>query len=154
MTVYEAGMKLGQGASFSELEIFDVLFRGVGPMPTVVAPVEPFRVNQRMVLRRGLFLCAFCCGLLSQTVSGRSLVRTLDWTCSDGARNSNLVHKLVVKPEAHPLVLRELHRMNVNCASLFPDLDGLARSLSDVPKIRATSVALPLRPDWEFDMSF
>ncbi len=154
MTVSEAGKKLREGASFSEPEIFDMLFRGAGPMPSVVAPVEPFRFNHRMVLQQGLFLCVFAVGLLCQSEFEKGLVKTLDRTCSDGTGNSNSLYKLVVEPGAHPHVLRELHRMNVNYASLFPDLDGLARSLSDVSKIRATCVAPPLRPDWEFDMSF
>jgi hypothetical protein len=154
MTVSEAGKKLQQGASFSEPEIFDMLFRGVGPMPSVVAPVEPFRFNQRMVLQQGLFLCPFAVGLLSQSEFGKGLVSILDWKSSEGNRLSNLVYKLVVEPAAHPHVLRELHRMNVNYASLFPDLDGLARSLSNVSKIRATCVPQPRRPDWGFDPSF
>jgi hypothetical protein len=94
MTVHDAGKKLRQGANFSEPEIFDMLFRGVGPMPTVVAPVEPFRFNQRMVLQQGLFLSVFAVGL-SRAEFEKGLVRTLDWTYSDGTRNSNLVYKLV-----------------------------------------------------------
>jgi hypothetical protein len=44
--------------------------------------------------------------------------------------------------------------MNVNYASLFPDLDGLARSLATIAKIRAATVPVPQRPDWDFDTTF
>jgi hypothetical protein len=68
--------------------------------------------------------------------------------------DQDLIFKLVVEPSAHPQVTRELHRMNVTYASLFPDLDGLARSLASVSRVRATTVLPPLRPDWDFDMTF
>jgi hypothetical protein len=154
MTVWvaEIGKKCLQGASFSEPEIFNTLVRGVGPMPSVVAPVEPFRCNERMVVQQGLFLCPFSVG--SELAFEGALVNVLHRARSSATGDQQLLHKLVIEPPAHPHVLRELHRMNVNYASLFPDLDGLARSLSNISKIRATTVPPPRRPDWDFDMSF
>jgi hypothetical protein len=39
--------------------------------------------------------------------------------------------KLVLRgPELRKRALRELYRMNITYATLFPDLDGLARSLA------------------------
>jgi hypothetical protein len=151
-SVAEIGKKCLQGASFSEPEIFNRLVQGSGPMPSVVAPVEPFRFNERMVLQQGLFLCPFSVGL--ESAFECALVNILHRVRSSAPGNQELLHKLVIEPPAHPHVLRELHRMNVNYASLFPDLDGLARSLSNVSKIRATTVPVPRRPDWEFDMNF
>ena len=141
-----------QGASFSEPEIFDMLFRGVGPMPSIVAPVEPFRFNKRMMLQQGLFLCQFSVG--HQLAFEETLISVLDWMGSKGTEDSEVLHKVVVEAQAHPHVLRELHRMNVNDASLFPDLDGLARSLSNISRIGATCVAPARRPEWEFGMRF
>jgi hypothetical protein len=37
--------------------------------------------------------------------------------------------KLVLSPEVRRDALRELHRMNINQATLFPGLDGFGRSL-------------------------
>jgi hypothetical protein len=105
-----------------------------------------------MVLQQGLFLCPFSVGL--ESAFECALVNILHRVRSSAPGNQELLHKLVIEPPAHPHVLRELHRMNVNYASLFPDLDGLARSLSNVSKIRATTVPVPRRPDWEFDMNF
>jgi hypothetical protein len=150
--VAEIGKKCLEGASFSDPEIFNRLGQGIGPMPSVVAPVEPFRFNERMVLQQGLFLCPFAVGL-GLAFEG-ALVNVLQRARSSAGGGQELLYKLVIEPPAHPHVLRELHRMNVNYASLFPDLDGLARSLSNVSKIRATTVPPPHRPDWEFDMSF
>ena len=39
------------------------------------------------------------------------------------------VYKLLIRPEARREILRELHRMNISYATLYPGLDGFARSL-------------------------
>jgi len=57
--VSEIGKQCLNGASFSDPKIFNKLLEGKGPMPSVVAPVEPFKFNKRMVLQQGLFLCPF-----------------------------------------------------------------------------------------------
>jgi len=62
-----------------------------------------------------------------------------------------VLYKITITPEAHPFVLRELHRMNINHASLFPGLDGLALSLTTVSKIAATTVPANRTPDYEFE---
>ena len=39
------------------------------------------------------------------------------------------LRKLIVTPCERIAILRELRRMNIHCASLYPGLDGFARSL-------------------------
>jgi hypothetical protein len=122
-----------------------------GPIPAVVFPVEPQTMNERMLLQQGLFLFA------SSLDSGfeSSLKSVLEFAPKapggDTLRTDDLIYKLVLHPSAHPHVLRELHRMGLSYASLTPGLDGLARSLATVSKIRATCIPPGQGPDWDFD---
>ena len=50
--------------------------------------------------------------------------------CGCAQSGSYWLHKLEIYPEARGGLLRELLRMNVSYATLFPGLDGFARSLS------------------------
>ncbi len=43
--------------------------------------------------------------------------------------------KLSIAPQARGEILRELHRMNINDATLFPGIDGFARSLTTIVTI-------------------
>jgi len=64
------------------------------------------------------------------------------------------IKMLVVRPEARLKLLRELHRMNVSSATLFPGLDGFARSLMNVAELHISSTADPsggLSHEGEFD---
>jgi hypothetical protein len=141
----------GHSVTFSDPDIFKALFRGMSAMPYLAAPVEPFQFNKRMVLQQGLFVCSF--GNAHDSNFQGGLTKVLEQARSS-VPDQDLIFKLVVEPSAHPQVTRELHRMNVTYASLFPDLDGLARSLASVSRVRATTVLPPLRPDWDFDMTF
>jgi len=51
-----------------------------------------------------------------------------------------VIAKLVLRAKLRRQALRELYRMNITYATLFPDLDGLARSL-----------AFELESHWQFD---
>ncbi len=51
------------------------------------------------------------------------------------------IQLLVIWPKARLDLLRELHRMNISHATLFPGLDGFARSLSNVAELHASSNA-------------
>lgn len=91
-----------------------------------IYPVNPFRMNQRMLTQQGVFLCPAdlrhsfmenLAGILERTepreVKGRRLVKIL------------IRHD----PEQRARMLLQLHRMNINDATLFPGLEGFAQSL-------------------------
>jgi hypothetical protein len=84
----------------------------------LVFPVEPFRMNRRYSLQQSIFI--------STGTSDRPLMEQLDILGEDAC-------KIVVRIELPSIlkkeVLRELQQMNLNRASLFPDLDGYALSL-------------------------
>jgi hypothetical protein len=149
--------------SFSDKEVFATLIGGlgrmalvpvgIGPIPTIVFPVDPRKINERMLLQQGLFLSPASLNCSFQA----SLKSVLEWgpkIAGEGAVPiGDVVFKLVVQPPAHPQVLRELHRMGLSYASLTPGPDGLARSLATVSKIRAVCVPPGQGPDWDFDMA-
>jgi hypothetical protein len=68
-----------------------------------------------------------------------SLRSFLRWAKEAPEGKRDVLYKLVIKPTAHPGVLRELRRMNVTYATLLPGLDGLARSLATDSKIEAAT---------------
>jgi len=77
---------------------------------------EPYFKNRRVVAQSGTF------------VIPNDITRPLDETLSKAV---NVMAKLVLHgPELRKQALRELYRMNITYATLFPDLDGLARSLA------------------------
>jgi hypothetical protein len=165
--------------SLYEAQVFSHLIGGIsahslvprtGPIPAVVFPVEPQSMSERMLLQQGLFLfpTSLECGFqrcLSSVLTYASrwieegTPRVRVFRNSGGVRVSGdyipkkrtLLYKLILKPSAHPHLLRELHRMGLSYAFLTPGLDGLARSLITVSKIRASCMPPGQGPDFDFD---
>ncbi len=107
---------------------FQKLFLQQGDRPPiVVGPVEPFHASERMTVQQGLFLCASSLSLLFE----QSLAKLLGH--EEGP--SRLV-RFEFTPHLREPVLAELDRMNVTEASLFPGLDGFARSLGFSASLR------------------
>ena len=131
--------------SFATPENFDVLTSNMGPFPQVVVPIEPFRINERMLVQRGLFLAQAAVIGPFET----SLRNVLQFAHDDPARREPMMSKIVIQPKVHRYVLRELHRMNLSYATLFPGLDGLARSLATVARIRETGSPPGHPPMWD-----
>jgi len=90
-----------------------------------VAIGEPYFKNRRVVAQSGTFAWPF------------DVTRPLDVILS---RKEDVIVKLTLKADVRLPALRELYRMNITYATLFPDLDGLARSL-----------AFELEHHWRFD---
>jgi hypothetical protein len=91
----------------------------------LVAPVEPSTTNERQVIQQGIFLCS------SSMQWGWGFETSLKHVlCACAQSGSYRLYKLEIYPEARDGLLRELLRMNVSYATLFPGLDGFARSLS------------------------
>lgn len=79
---------------------------------------EPMQMDRRLVAQSGMFAVP---GLLD---------RPLDQILDGYATDAPLMQKLLLPPSIRDEAMRTLYRMNITHASLFPDLDGLARSLA------------------------
>ena len=75
---------------------------------------EPHTMNQRLIAQSGTFAVP---GLLDVPVED---------ILSD---NENIMAKFVMTNAVREIGMRELYRMNITYATLFPGLDGLARSM-------------------------
>lgn len=89
-----------------------------------VWPVNPFRLNERLVIQQGDFLCQ---GDISKTFE-----ENLAAVLPNAKKDSDCkLFKYVIKSgkKERKEILLNLHRMNINRATLFPGLDGFAQSL-------------------------
>ncbi|NTS43693.1 FRG domain-containing protein [Flavisolibacter sp. BT320] len=106
--------------------LFEVLFYQNNK--NLVFPVEPFRMNRRYSLQQSIFL--------STGTSEMPFMEHLQFL-------KDSMKKAIVKveiPSCHKKeALRELLKMNLHRASLFPDLDGYALSI----KLRYNSMKSP-----------
>ncbi len=127
-----AMVNLPDGDDLSSRENFAKIYSDEQPDALMlVTPVRPFRMNERLTVQQGLFLCAnnpllgFRRCLAALLVHGRR--RNLP--------SDQWLHKFVVAPEARLDVLRVLDKMNINAATLFPGLDGFCRSMRTTTQI-------------------
>jgi hypothetical protein len=116
--------------------------------PAIVAPMEPVKMNERVTSQQGLFLCAnhsfgFEIGLKQVLKSERERYEAESGEMGIDVPPPPRLIKLNIDPQARIELLQELHRMNINYATLFPGLDGFARSL-------ATNVTLSPSDMWDF----
>lgn len=84
----------------------------------LVFPVEPFRMNRRYSLQQSVFVS-----------TGNSYDPFMEQLSFLKDNISKCVIKFELPAALQKEVLRDLQRMNLNRASLFPDLDGYAASL-------------------------
>lgn len=91
------------------------------PPTPLVSPVNPFRLNQRLVIQQGVFLCPGDVSLPFE----QNLAAVLPEP-PHGALQKFVIDGSV---KSRTEILRHLHRMNMNRATLFPGLDGFAASL-------------------------
>lgn len=95
---------------------------------SLVFPVEPFRMNRRYSLQQSIFVS-----------TGISIEPFMDQLQFLGDEISKAVIRIELPSVLQKEVLRDLQRMNLNRASLFPDLDGYASSL----RLRYDSIKTP-----------
>jgi hypothetical protein len=95
---------------------------------SLVFPVEPFRMNRRYSLQQSIFLS-----------TGTSAEPFMSQLAFPGDEVKKAVLKMELPAHLQKEVLRDLQRMNLNRASLFPDLDGYAASL----RLRYDSMKTP-----------
>ena len=88
----------------------------------MVCPLNPFMLNERLLIQRGLFMCP---GAVTSTFESNLMAL-------DGHdRKKNVVVLLLPKNRKFRRAgLRKLFHMNLTRASIYPGLDGFARSLS------------------------
>jgi len=84
----------------------------------LVFPVEPFRMNRRYSVQQSVFV--------STGTAQEPFMEQLKFLGED---INKAVIKIELPAQLQKEVLRDLQRMNLNQASLFPDLDGYAGSL-------------------------
>ncbi len=100
----------------------------------LVFPVEPFRMNRRYSLQQSIFVS-----------TGRSATPFMEQLLFLGTDLSKAVVRLEIPATEKKVALRDLQLMNLNRASLFPDLDGYALSL----KFRYNSMKAPHEKEQE-----
>ena len=77
---------------------------------------EPYTMNRRLIAQSGTFVVP---GVLDMPVE--EIVSDPD--------QENILTKFVMTNSIREVGMRELYRMNITYSTLFPDLDGLARSM-------------------------
>jgi hypothetical protein len=101
---------------------FDKLY-GDKPDKKFVLHDNPLRLNERLSIQQGIFLCP-------ATVSSSFLSNL---KAMNGWNSTNNIRKIVLNLETNNLIefARTLRRMNISSAALFPGLDGFSRSLGE-----------------------
>lgn len=100
-------------------ETFDKVFRQGIPL---VCPIKPYRFNDRLIIQQGAFLCP---GDIS-----RSFEDNLTASLSQSNTPSKITKIIIAdKLDLRKNILKNLHHMNMNAATLFPGLAGFAQSL-------------------------
>lgn len=89
-----------------------------------VYTVNPGIFNERLIIQQGVFLCP---GDMSVTFA-ENLAEHFSGNNSKGK-----IIKYAIDTKKRNELLRKLHRMNINRASLFPGIDGFAKSIGMAP---------------------
>jgi hypothetical protein len=87
-----------------------------------VINMNSYNQNERQVIQQGTFLCP---GNIECSFED-NLLALAD---GDSFDNNLIKYAITGKAEERRNILRHLHRMNMNRATLFPGLDGFAQSL-------------------------
>lgn len=106
---FEKYLKYRDGNGFR-----DVFLKG---RPQIVYPVSPFRLNQRLTIQQGLFLCP------------GDVTKAFDENLKSMPHYEENVRRIPIASSARTDLLMAIHRANMNRATLFPGLDGFALSL-------------------------
>lgn len=88
--------------------------------PAMILPCTSFRLNERLAIQKGAFLCP----LEVRRTFDQNLAKMRGWD-----RDENIVRYRFPGAVVREFI-QKLHHMNVTDATLFPGLDGFARSLA------------------------
>lgn len=89
------------------------------PFAKAACPLNPFRLNERLRIQKGVFLAPGDVAITFQE----------NLSAMSGYDNANNWLKLILPSAQRSYALRQLFEMNISRTSLFPGLDGYATSL-------------------------
>ena len=100
--------------------------------------INPYRLNERSVIQQSVFLCPGnpVFSFLDNLECNHSELNKLGSELSDYDYSQPEIMLYDILPDARKDILKNLYRMNINRAILFPGLDGFAASLSTSPLFR------------------
>lgn len=90
------------------------------PQVAMAWPINPFYLTERLRLQKGVFLAS---GDISQSMMDNLAA------LADAGQTSEVFLKIVIPQSLRMEALRELFHMNISQTTLFPGLDGYAKSL-------------------------
>jgi hypothetical protein len=120
----EAFLRWQRDTGIVQRETFTTLFRGLCPI-ALVGAVTPRRLNERLVIQQGTFLCP---GDVSKPFE-ENLLALLSTVSRSEAQAHFIKITVEANVETRKDILQSLQRMNMNHATLFPGLVGFAQSL-------------------------
>jgi hypothetical protein len=106
-------------------ELFDCFSLSMKRNGRFAGRALPHRMNERLTIQQGLFLCAN----RALFPFHRCLVALLLHSNKEHKPSARWLHKLVVTPGTRLDVLRALNKLNINSATPFHGLDGFCQSL-------------------------
>ena len=92
--------------------------------PNVIVSLTTLELNERMVAQQAHFLCSLRLDIHFTSLLLGMLVRPT-------SVRRQVISKVVIDKDQRIPFLKELRRMNIHNASLFPGLDGFSRSLAE-----------------------
>lgn len=117
-------------SEYDDLYHEDILRLGT---PAAVLPIEPYKSNQRALAQQGLFLYSNTTNWPFSTC----LKYVLRHARLNDRDAGSALYKLQMPSTLRIPLLKELARMNISYATLFPGLDGFARSLETNLRLNA-----------------
>lgn len=93
-----------------------VFFDAKSPV-AFATPVNPYILNNRLVVQQGLFICP---GDITRSFEENLLA-------VPGINDPIMLRKILLSRSVLQDAFENLNRMNINCSSLFPGVDGYAR---------------------------
>ncbi len=91
-----------------------------------VFPINPYRLNERLVIQQGLFLCP---GDVSSSFEANLAALAQDNGSKKDFSGSLIKYTIKNDSQLRKQIIQRFQRMNMNRATLFPGLDGFSQSL-------------------------
>jgi FRG domain len=132
---------------------FDAYLAASNNSQRMVLPMRGFTSNERMLVQQGLFIMPtdLSVDFMSNFRAMQAKLLDLDYTPSmfqrmkEVTRSEPLLYKILIPGKLRAEVLDDLYRMNISYASLFPGLEGYARSLSERLFLEADPAVMEIR---------
>ncbi len=109
----------------------------IDEQPPGIVKVKPMILNRRQIAQQGEFLMPFRVDHsfednLLATFDLRSFEEKLNYGDDRAPTNKNPIIKYIIPRSLFPKIRLTLNHMNLSAASLFPDLEGFARSMYEI----------------------